>query len=468
MIHQGIPSLETVLLISGESDQDLVENVDSVLPEKGAHLERGMSSSKELASIVYTSGTTGKPKGVMLSHENILCDAYAGMQSVVLSHSDSCVSFLPLSHALERTIGYYCAVMCGTKVIFTRGIPELSEDLLRFKPSYLVSVPRIFERVNNKIYAGVSESSNLKKKLFKAAVDIGWRKFEHAQGRGPWSADFLLHPVLDKLVGSKIRAKLGGRMRFSVVGGAPLSPSVAKTFIGLGIVLLQGYGLTEASPVLSVNTKSHNKPETIGLPFRGVELAIGENDELMARGNVVMMGYWNNPEATKANITEDGWLHTGDQAKIDDEGFVSIIGRIKDILVLANGEKMPPADMESAISKDKLFEQIMVVGEGKSFLSVLLVLSAETRDAILKKAGFSVDDIGSEAFQEFILARVSKQIEDFPGYARIRKAQVYLDEWTVESGLITPTLKIKRPKILKKYQADVDSMYEGHGIKGQS
>jgi len=377
------------------------------------------------------------------------------------------VSFLPLSHTLERTIGYYCGVMCGTKVIFTRGIPELSEDLLRFKPTYLVSVPRIFERVNNKIYAGVAESSNFKKKLFHAAVDIGWRKFEHAQGRGPWSVDFLLHPVLDKLVGSKIRAKLGGRMRFSVVGGAPLSPSVAKTFIGLGMTLLQGYGLTETSPVLSVNTKSHNKPETIGLPFRGVELAIGENDELMARGDVVMMGYWNNPEATKANITEDGWLHTGDQAKIDDEGYVSIIGRIKDILVLANGEKMPPADLESAISKDKLFEQVMVIGEGKSFLSALLVLSEETRENELKKAGFSIDDIDSEAFNDFLLDRVAEKIEDFPGYAKIRKVHASLDEWSVDDGLITPTLKLKRPKILKKFQAAIDSMYEGHGIKGQ-
>ena len=465
-----LPNLKRVIALSGvgENSDAIVCDLDDILPENGLHLERGMAEADDVASIVYTSGTTGRPKGVMLTHKNMLHNAYAGMRSVPLYPQDRSLSFLPLSHTFERTIGYYAKMMCAVQVVYNRSIPELVDDLAYAKPTVLIAVPRIFERVSNKIYAGVAESSPIKQKLFHAAIDVGWQRFEHQQGRAKWSPKLLLFPVLDALVGKKIRAKLGGNLRFAVVGGAPLSPSVAKTFVSLGVILLQGYGLTESSPVISVNTLEHNKPETIGLPLRGVELAIGENNELLARGDNIMKGYWENPEATAEAVDADGWLHSGDQASIDEQGFIRIIGRLKDILVLANGEKVPPADMESAILKDELFEQVLVLGEGKPFLSALLVLNQDNWEKLLQSGEYAKEDLHTEKFNEFVLARVAKQIEEFPGYAKIRKVSISLDEWTVESGLVTATLKVKRPKVQVAFADEIAALYDGHGVHGAS
>ena len=452
-----------------ETDNDLVQYVQSWLPEVGEHLERGMAEPDDLASIVYTSGTTGRPKGVMLSHKNMLQNAYAGMRSVQLLPTDITLSFLPLSHTFERTIGYYAGVMSGVHTYYNRSIPELVDDLMIAKPSVMIAVPRIFERVNNKIFQGVAESSTIKKKLFYAAMNTGWHRFEYEQGRASWHPKLLLQPILDALVGKKIRQKLGGNLRFAVVGGAALSPAVAKTFISLGVLLLQGYGLTESSPVISVNTLESNQPDSIGLPLRGVEVAISDEQELLVHGDTVMMGYWNNPQATEEVLTKDGWLHTGDQATLNDQGFLRIVGRLKDILVLANGEKVPPADMEIAIGKDKLFEQVLVIGEGKPFLSALLVLNSEQWQKVQQEHGFKSTDLANDRLQTLLLERVASCIEEFPGYAKIRKVVAFEQEWSVEDDLITPTLKVKRPKVLAKFSAEVESMYAGHGVNtGQS
>ena len=452
-----------------ETDNDLVQYVQSWLPEVGEHLERGMAEPDDLASIVYTSGTTGRPKGVMLSHKNMLQNAYAGMRSVQLLPTDITLSFLPLSHTFERTIGYYAGVMSGVHTYYNRSIPELVDDLMIAKPSVMIAVPRIFERVNNKIFQGVAESSTIKKKLFYAAMNTGWHRFEYEQGRASWHPKLLFQPILDALVGKKIRQKLGGNLRFAVVGGAALSPAVAKTFISLGVLLLQGYGLTESSPVISVNTLESNQPDSIGLPLRGVDVAISDEQELLVHGDTVMMGYWNNPQATEEVLTKDGWLHTGDQATLNDQGFLRIVGRLKDILVLANGEKVPPADMEIAIGKDKLFEQVLVIGEGKPFLSALLVLNSEQWQKVQQEHGFKSTDLANDRLQTLLLERVASCIEEFPGYAKIRKVVAFEQEWSVEDDLITPTLKVKRPKVLAKFSAEVESMYAGHGVNtGQS
>lgn len=447
-----------------EEVDEKVKYLHTWLPEVGEHLERGMADPDDLASIVYTSGTTGKPKGVMLSHKNMLQNAYAGMRSVQLLPTDRVLSFLPISHTFERTIGYYSSMMSGVHTYYNRGIPELADDLMIAKPTVMIAVPRIFERVNNKIFQGISESSAIKKKLFFAAMDAGWHRFEYEQGRASWHPKLLLQPILDAVVGKKVRDKLGGDLRFAVVGGAALSPSVAKTFISLGVLLLQGYGLTESSPVISVNTLESNNPNSIGLPLRGVDVSISEDQELMVRGDNVMQGYWENADATKKTLTADGWLHTGDQAAIDEQGFLKIIGRLKDILVLANGEKLPPADMEGAISKDNLFEQVMVVGEGKPFLSALLVLNPDEWRRLQEEYGFTSADLSSGRLQTLLVERVAKCIEEFPGYAKIHKVVAFEDEWTVDDGLITPTLKVKRPKVLEKFSAEIELMYAGHGI----
>lgn len=456
--------IEQVLVFSGETG-DLVKLVDEWLPEHGQHFERGVAAPDDLASIVYTSGTTGRPKGVMLSHKNMLSNAYSGMRSVALTPSDKLLSFLPLSHTLERTVGYYASMMSGSSVTFNRSIKQLSDDLQLVRPTVMISVPRIFERVHNKIHTGLAEQSAFKRWMFDTAISIGWRRFQVQQGLQAWHPSLLLAGVFDALVGKAVRAKLGGNLDYVIVGGAPLSHEVAKTFISLGLPLLQGYGLTESSPIVSVNTKQQNRPDSIGLLLRGVQVKIMDNDELWVKGDNVMQGYWRNDQATEKTIVIDGeerWLRTGDRAAIDADGYLRIIGRIKDILVLANGEKVPPPDIEAAIARNPIFEQVMVVGEGKSFLTTLVFCNRKLLSEVCEKHGWSKEDLNSSSLHAYLIDRIAEQMDDFPGYAKIRKVYVCDQEWTVESGLLTPTLKIKRPKIMQHFADAVAAMYAGH------
>ncbi len=459
---EDVSTIEQVLVFSGEEQTDQrakVSLVNNWLPEHGQHFERGVSSADDLASIVYTSGTTGRPKGVMLSHRNMLANAYSGMRSVPLTPEDRLLSFLPLSHTLERTVGYYASLISGSMVTFNRSIKQLTDDMAVVKPTVMISVPRIFERVHNQIYTGLVEASGLERWMFSTAINIGWRRFEYQQGLRSWHPKLLFSGLFDALVASKVRAKLGGALDFVIVGGAPLTQEVFKTFVSLGIPLLQGYGLTESSPIVSTNTKAKNRVNSIGMLLRGVNVKIVDNDELWVKGENVMMGYWERPEATAKAIVVDGeerWLRTGDRAAIDEQGYLRIIGRIKDILVLANGEKVPPPDIEAAIVRNPLFEQVMVVGEGKSFLSVLVVLNKALEKQARKQNG---DD-----FQAYLIKCIAEQMDDFPGYAKIRKAHICDQEWTVESGLLTPTLKVKRPKVIAHYHEAIEQLYVGHGV----
>ena len=436
------------------------------LPSAGEHpLQSQDAAPDELATIVYTSGTTGRPKGVMLSHRNILWNAHASQRKIDVYPDDLFLSFLPLSHTFERTIGYYLAMMCGSTVAYNRSIPELAEDLLIVRPTILISVPRIFERIYNKIQSGLAEKSPLARKLFTTTVNIGWQRFENQQGRAPRGAGNLFWPLLDHAVASKVMTKLGGRLRFAVCGGAPLSPTIARFFIGLGLPLVQGYGLTETSPVISANRLEDNQPASVGTPLADVEIRIAGDSELWVRSPGIMLGYWDNAAATAALIDADGWLHTGDQARIDEQGHIHITGRIKEILVLANGEKVPPADMEMAIVMDPWFEQVMVVGDDRPFLSALVVFNVE-RWAI-EAARLGVDPDMADALHDErvcgeVLKRVTERVRDFPGYARIRRVACYLEPWTVDDGQITPTLKLRRSRILEHCRADIERLYAGH------
>jgi long-chain acyl-CoA synthetase len=421
--------------------------------------------SSELASIIYTSGTTGRPKGVMLSHANMLTNAHACLDTFEVRSNDLFLSFLPLSHTFERTLGYYLAVMTGATVAYARSIPQLSEDMQTIRPTLLISVPRIYERIYGAIKNKLEEGSPLKRKLFHLAVETGWARFEHEQGRGSWKLSFMFWPILQKLVAQKILDKLGGHMRVAISGGAALAPEISRVFVGLGLPIVQGYGLTETSPVITGNKLENNYPDSVGQPIRDVQVRLGENSALLVKGPNVMLGYWRNPEATQAMIDADGWLNTGDVARISATGHIYITGRTKEIIVMSNGEKIPPTDMEIAILRDPLFEQVMIFGEAHPYLVALAVLHPDVWLKFAKQVGVRPDmpeSLTDSRVQAEALEHIALNLRGFPGYANVHRVLLLREPWSIENGLLTPTLKIKRAAVAAKFAAEIKQLYEGH------
>jgi long-chain acyl-CoA synthetase len=450
---------------AGPCSDARLKNIADWLPASAAAVKHVNRDATKLASIIYTSGTTGKPKGVMLSHRNMLENAYASLQCFHVIPDDLFLSFLPLSHTLERTAGCYLTMMAGARVAFARSIGQLGEDLTTIQPSIMISVPRIYERVYGGIKTKLAEGPSFRRKLFECAVNVGWARFEHSQGRGPWKLSFLLWPILQRLVARKVMTRLGGRLRAAVSGGAALAPDIARLFVGLGLPILQGYGLTETSPVVSTNRLEDNIPASIGKPVPGVQVKIGERDALLVKGPNVMLGYWNLPEPTKAMFTADGWLNTGDTARIDAQGHLFITGRLKEIIVMSNGEKIPPVDMEAAVLQDNLFEQVMIMGEGKPYLTAFLVVSADQWSKVAAQNALptkTADIAQDEKAQKFVLERVQNQIKSFPGYAKIHRVAVLPEAWTIENGMLTPTMKLKRAKVMDAHKKEFEDMYAGH------
>jgi len=429
----------------------------------------------DLAAIVYTSGTTGKPKGVMLTHRNVVSDVKAVLQRIQPTVEDVFLSFLPLSHTFERTAGYYLPMAAGSCVAYARSVALLSEDLRTVRPTVLISVPRIYERVHAKVLERLA-SSRIKTGLFEAAVAVGWRRFslvhglptptaEDERAAGAWAK--LPWIVLEPLVARPLLEQFGGRVRVAVSGGAPLSPAIARCFLGLGLPLLQGYGMTETAPVVSVNTPKDNRPTSVGRALPGVEVRIGENRELQVRGPIVMKGYWNRPEDTARILSSDGWLGTGDQAEIID-GRIHIRGRIKEIIVTSTGEKVPPADLELAIMADPLFEQAFVVGENLPFIACVAVLHREEWQRLARELGLDAKDpasVNHPSVHKAALERIAQQTASFARYAVPRAVHFTLEPWTIENTFMTPTLKLKRSNLMAHFAAAIAAMYQRPGAR---
>jgi long-chain acyl-CoA synthetase len=433
-LKDQVKTIEQVIIVGGTIPVDpKVERLADWLPKEAQAPLRSPAAPNDLMTIVYTSGTTGRPKGVMLSHRNILSNVVAAMSAIPAYTTDRFLSFLPLSHMFERTCGYYAAIWAGGHTVYARSITQLAEDMGSQKPTVLIAVPRIFERIWGRMQEAMPPGTP-KRKLFDKAVEIGWRRF---QGKAT-PKDKLLWPILKLLVAKKLHGRLGGRVRMIIVGGAAFAPEHARIFIGLGLSILQGYGLTETSPVVAANRHGDNDPFTIGRPFEGIQVRCDEKGELLVRGPCVMLGYWNNPQATAAVIDKDGWFHTGDLAHIRD-GRISITGRVKDVIVMSNGEKVPPSDAEQAILRDSIFEQVLLLGEGRPKLGLLCVAkSKDLRD---------------------LCQRANAQLREFPGYVRIHHIASVDGPWSIENGLLTPTLKTRRKEIEKRFAKDVESMY---------
>lgn len=466
------PALRTVV-ITGEPVQEhqdgnvRVVGLDQWLTEgNGTELLAG-PEPQDLAALVYTSGTTGKPKGVMLTHRAILANVTGVLQNLCPEPEDVWLSFLPLSHTFERTTTYYTAMGFGNRVAFNRNIGLLADDLKVIRPTIMMSVPRIYEKVYDKMQDALVKKPAFVQKLFHTAVDVGYRRFCRENGlpvQGGFLSLFdpLIAGFLDKKVGAGIRGIFGGRPRIFISGGAAFNPEVSRTFLGLGINILQGYGMTETAPIMSVNKVGDNHPQTVGPALVNIEVRVGDNDELQMRGPSLMNGYWNRPADTKAVFTEDGWLRTGDQADIFSDGHIRIKGRIKEIIVTSTGEKVPPADLEQALESDHLVSQAMVVGENRPYIAALVVLNAQEWKKLAAELKLDADDplsLDTRAARQAVLRRVKAAAAGFPNYAVPRQVRLFLEPWSIENGLMTPTLKLKRGPMRIRFADAIESLY---------
>jgi len=471
-LRSGLPALKRVIYLVGEAAGEGIARSLAGWLAAAESSDRGATGAVAidpgaLAAIVYSSGTTGRPKGVMLTHRNVVSNLRSILAAVPVLETDVFLSFLPLSHTLERTAGYYLPIAAGACVAFARSVSQLMEDLTAVRPTVLVSVPRIYERVHARLRESLQKRP-LARALFALAVRGGWARFVQQQDRQPHVPVALraVAPLLDRSVGTKVRAVFGGRLRAAVTGGAPMSLEIARTFLALRVPLLQGYGLTESAPVVACNTPTDNHPESVGKPLPDVAVQIGEHDELLVRGPNVMLGYWQRPQDTAQAIDVEGWLHTGDQAQIID-GRIFIKGRIKDIIVTSTGEKIAPVDLETAILTDGAFDQVMVVGEGKPFIAALCVVNRRRWEEEAARLGLDAADpasLRSSAALAWATARIAAAVRSFPSYARPRAVFLMVEPWSIDAGLLTPTLKPKRLAIESRFAGAIGDLYRGHAI----
>jgi long-chain acyl-CoA synthetase len=436
-----------------------VLSLPEVLPAAAAEFDTDVRDPRAFATLIYTSGTTGRPKGVMLSHFALLWNAQAAAKVITPLANDVLLSHLPLAHAFERTVGCYLPMMGASTVAFARSIDLLKEDIAAIRPTVFLSVPRLYERLAAGIRAKVA-SNPAKRWLLEVTADLGWRRQagvrSGAAGLDPFRA--LFWKALDRLVGAPVRQALGGRLRAAVSGGAALDTDIARFLVGLGIPITEGYGLTEAGPVVAAAAVADSVPGSVGKPLAGLEVTIGPESELLVRTPSVMDGYWRDEAATALAIDRDGWLHTGDMAEVRD-GRLFLLGRLKDITVLATGEKVNPAAIEDEIIKDPLFQQAVAVGEGKSCLVAIVVLNRDRWADLARRHDWSMHDLNALAVRDHVLKRIAYRLRDMPDYAQVRNVHVTLEPWTLETGTVTPTLKIKRQAVERRFERVIDALY---------
>lgn len=476
LTHTVMPNLRHVIFTeesSPESRQDGVQqwDLESWLATGHGVTELPAAPNEEdLAAIVYTSGTTGRPKGVMLTHKNVVSNVINTLKTVSPRPGDVFLSFLPLSHTFERMAGYYLALGMGCTIVFTRSIQQLAEDFRIVRPNVIISVPRIYERIYAKVQNKLARESKFVRFLFSWAVEVGWRRFCRKYGLPITEESFafldpIVWPIIERLVSKTLLNQFGGQLRIAISGGAALNSKVAKAFCGLGLPIIQGYGMTESSPIIAGNSLSYNHPSTVGKPLPQTQVRLGEDNEIQVSSPSVMKGYWNRPQATREAFTEDGWLKTGDVGEFDSEGFLRIVGRIKEIIVTSTGEKVPPADLELAIEIDPLFEQAYVIGENRPFISTIVVLNKEEWRKLAETLDLDPNDpesLMATVTRNAILKRIKSAVKDFPQYALPRNVHMTLEPWTIENGLLTPTLKLKRKVLAEKFAPQIQALYAGH------
>jgi len=422
---------------------------------------------EDLATLIYTSGTTGDPKGVMLTHSNLVSNVLAAAKVFDgFGPDDVCLSFLPLCHSFERTSGHNFMLFAGATIAYAESVEKVPENMAEVRPTVMGSVPRLYEKMYARVNEKVANDSPLRQKMFRWAIGVGREAFRHRVERTEPGA--LLKwklAIADKLVFSKIKQRTGGRLRLFISGGAPLAREIAEFFGAAGLLICEGYGLTETSPVITCNRPDWIKPGTVGLPIEGVEVRIAPDGEILCRGPNVMRGYFKKPEATAEAIDREGWFHTGDIGVLDKDGFLTITDRKKDILVTSGGKNIAPQPIENTIKTNKYFAEVVMIGNNRNFPAALVVPNFESLEKWAKEKGLAAGSRDDLLRKPEVVAFYQELVNDLtPGLAqfeKIKKITLIPREFTIEAGELTPTLKVKRRVVEGKYKDVIDRMYQG-------
>jgi long-chain acyl-CoA synthetase len=421
-------------------------------------------SGNEIATIVYTSGTTGNPKGVVLSHHNILSNTSSITKRYKITSEDVSLSYLPLTHMFERTCGYYTILLAGGSIGFAEGLSTVMEDIKKINPTILLVVPRVTEKAYEKVAKEIKKSSKIKKAVLNSTIRNlnEYANLKYKQKKIPFRMKMICS-ILNKLVASKLRKLAGNRLKVIVSGGAPLDPKIAKVFYILGFNIVEGYGLTETSPVVCSNTIENNILGTVGKPLDGVEIKIGENDEILVIGPNVMQGYYNKPEETERVIDKEGYFHTGDRGKFDKNGNVIITGRIKEIIVTSYGKNITPKPIEIEIEKSNYINNVILYGNGKKFITALILPEENHIKRYAKESNMLTDNytelLKNTEIKKLVANEIEKLTAHFENYEKVKEFILLPEKFTVENGMLTPTFKLRKHKIIEKYRNEIDSMY---------
>lgn len=467
-IRKDVRSLEQVIIYD-----DLEDEAPNGVHEFATVCSDGMATDvtlddvtddDEIATIIYTSGTTGNPKGVMLTHGNFISNYNAAKSLVDVGDTDVLLSFLPLSHVFERLGGHYVPIFSGAKVAYAESTFTVAQNMQEVSPTVMLSVPRLYETMHDRVLRAVEAGSSLKQKIFHWGVSVGSSvSSKIQQGKKPSILLTLKQSIADKLVFAKLKTATGGQLRFFISGGAALPQSIAEFFHAAGILILEGYGLTETSPVISLNYPDKWKFGTVGVPVPGIEVQIAEDGEILTRGPHVMKGYFNNESATEEVIDADGWFHTGDIGIIDEDGFIKITDRKKNIIVLSNGKNVAPQPIESQLVQSQFIDQIMLVGNERKNIAALIVPNFDALKSWASENEVENSDIAellnTRDVQQLIQKEIRESMTDFADFEQVRRFALLEKEFSQEEDEMTPTLKLKRNVIKEKYGDVIEGMY---------
>jgi long-chain acyl-CoA synthetase len=477
-----IPGLRHVILFEGSAADPGVTTLRA-LEERGAaaqgrfpdyERDARAATPDDLATLIYTSGTTGDPKGVMLTHGNFTTNVLSALLRLPVGPEDSALSLLPLSHSFERMAGHYAMFHAGVTIAYAESIETVAANMGEVRPTVVLAVPRLYEKIYGRVLENAMAGSTLKRRIFFWAKKHGEAWVERVLAEQPVPAGLALRrAVADRLVFSKLRTRTGGRIRFFVSGGAPLSADIAKFFFAAGLPILEGYGLTESTPVICVNPVDRPRLGTVGPAIAGVEVRIAEDGEVLARGPNIMKGYYNKPEATREAVDADGWLHTGDIGELDADGYLRITDRKKDIIVTAGGKNIAPQPIENLVKTNTFVVNAVMIGDKRKFPIMLVV---PNRDALVKWAegrGLTAGDYDRLLAHPDAVAKVEREVmanlRDLASYETPKKFVLLAADFSIESGELTPTLKVKRRIVEQRYRDRIEQAYaegEGRGETG--